>query len=159
MIVSLINQGNVKTTEAKAKAIRGLVDKLITRAKKGTVSSRRLIGSFLHSKRAVNKLVDEIAPTFKDRTSGFTRLVRLGNRRGDDAMMVSLEFISEEPAGIVRKKAARPTKKATAKSDLAKTESARPKQPKATAARQKQLKTTPKQAIRTRTTSPRTTHK
>ena len=152
MIVSLINQGNVKTTEAKAKAIRGLVDKLITRAKKGTVSSRRLIGSFLHSKRAVNKLVDEIAPTFKDRTSGFTRLVRLGNRRGDDAMMTSLEFVSEEPAGAVRKKAARPTKKAKA-------ESARPKQPKATAARQKQPKTTPKQAVRTRTTSPRTTHK
>lgn len=111
LILALIENGRVKTTEAKAKAIKGLVDKLVTRAKKGTVHSRRLLGSFLHTKKAVNRLVDEITPRFKARASGFTRIVNLGRRRGDDTMMVSLEFVDEQETTAVSKSAKKSAKK------------------------------------------------
>jgi len=95
LINALVLHGQIKTTEAKAKAVRGLAEKLITKAKGGSVSSRRLIGGFLQSKASVSKLVDEIAPLFKSRPGGFTRVVRLGKRRGDDTMMVRLELIEK----------------------------------------------------------------
>jgi len=97
LINSLVVHGQVKTTEAKAKAIRGLVEKLITKGKQQTFHARRLIEAFLQNKKAVNKIVDEIAPLFKKRPGGFTRIVRLENRRGDNAPLVSLELI-EKPA-------------------------------------------------------------
>jgi large subunit ribosomal protein L17 len=93
LINSLIIHGEIKTTESKAKAIRGLVDKLITKGKKGTFQTRRLIGAFLQNKMAVNKIVDEIAPVAKSHFGGFTRIVRLGRRRGDRAMMVKIELL------------------------------------------------------------------
>ncbi len=117
LVISLINQGKLRTTEAKAKAIKGLIDKLVNRAKDSNVAARRLLLSFLHHKDTVNKLVDEIAPTLKDRASGYTRIIRLGNRRGDDAMMVELEFVNEEASLNL---ANTPEAKAKAKSDLAK---------------------------------------
>ena len=95
LINSLILRGEIKTTETKAKAIRGLIDKLITRGKVGTLHARRLIAAFLANKRAVNKLVDELSPRFKARSGGFTRIVRLGRRRGDNAMMVKLELVEK----------------------------------------------------------------
>ena len=97
LIQSLIIHEEIKTTVAKAKAVKGLVDKLITKAKKGTLHARRQVLAFLPDKKAANKLVDEIAPRFKKRTSGFTRFVRIGKRRGDDAMIVKMEF-TEKPA-------------------------------------------------------------
>jgi large subunit ribosomal protein L17 len=97
LVNALVIHGEVKTTESKAKAIRRLVDKLITKGKKGTLHSRRLIAAFLQSNKAVNKIVDELGPLFKKRPGGFTRIVRLGRRRGDDAMMVKLELV-EKPA-------------------------------------------------------------
>lgn len=93
LISGLVIHGQIKTTESKAKAIRGLVDKLITKGKTGTLHSKRLIGAFLQNKKAVSKIVDELAPLFKKRPGGFTRIVRLGKRRGDDAMMVKLELV------------------------------------------------------------------
>lgn len=93
LIRSLIIHGRIKTTEAKAKAIRGLVEKLITKGKKQTLQSRRLIAAFLQNKKVVNKIVDELGPLFKKRTGGFTRIIRLGKRRGDKAMMVNLELV------------------------------------------------------------------
>ena len=93
LINALVVHGEIKTTEAKAKAIRGLIDKLITRGKKNTLQSRRLLAAFLQNKKAVNKIVDEIAPLFKNRPGGFTRIIRLGKRRGDDAMMARLELV------------------------------------------------------------------
>jgi large subunit ribosomal protein L17 len=97
LISSLVIHGEIKTTESKAKAIRGLVDKLINKGKKGTLHSRRLIGAFLQDKMAVSKIVDELSPIFAQRTGGFSRIIRLGKRRGDDAMMVKLELV-EKPA-------------------------------------------------------------
>jgi len=95
LINALVIHGEIKTTESKAKAIRGLVDKLITKGKRGTFQARRLVGAFLQNKKAVNKIVDELSPTFKNRPGGFTKIVRLGKRRGDDAMMVKLELVEK----------------------------------------------------------------
>jgi len=95
LINSLIIHGEIKTTESKAKAVRRLVDRLITRGKTGTLHGRRLIAAFLQDKKVVNRIVDEIAPVFKNRPGGYTRMTRLGRRRGDDAMMVKLELVEK----------------------------------------------------------------
>ncbi|MCX6725886.1 MAG: 50S ribosomal protein L17 [Candidatus Shapirobacteria bacterium] len=105
LINSLFIHGAIETTESKAKAIRGLVDKLITKGKKGTLHSRRLIGAFLQNKKVVNKIVDEFGPLFVKRSSGFSRMIRLGKRRGDDAMMVKLELIEKPVVKVVEEKA------------------------------------------------------
>jgi large subunit ribosomal protein L17 len=97
LINALVIHGEIKTTESKAKAVRGLVDKLINKGKKGTLHSRRLIAAFLQNKLAVNRIVDELGPLFAKRSGGFSRIVRLGARRGDNAMMVKLELV-EKPA-------------------------------------------------------------
>ena len=96
LIKGLILHEQIKTTETKAKTIKGLVDKLITKAKKGSLSHRRQVLSFLTDKKAVHKLFDVIAPRTKKRTSGFTRMVRLGQRRGDNTMMAQLEFVDKQ---------------------------------------------------------------
>jgi len=95
LIKSLIVNGEIKTTESKAKAVRRLVEKIITKGKKGTLHARRLIEAFLQDKKVVNKIVDEVSPLFKDRPGGYTRIIRLGKRRGDDAMMVKLELVDK----------------------------------------------------------------
>ena len=96
LIQSLILNEELKTTESKAKAIKGLVDKLITKAKKGGLSVRRQILAFLQNKKITAKLIDEIAPRCKSRTSGFTKIIRLGKRRGDKAMMVKMELTEKK---------------------------------------------------------------
>jgi len=95
LLSALILHGEIKTTESKAKATRRLFDRLVTKGKSGTLHARRIVAAFLNNKKAVNKLVDEIAPKFKDRPGGFTRMIRLGRRRGDDAMMVKLELVEK----------------------------------------------------------------
>lgn len=96
LINALIVHEEIQTTESKAKAIKGLTDKLISRGKKGTLHARRTIAAFLQDKQAVNKIVDELGPRFKDRKSGFTRIVRIGKRRGDDAMIVKMELVEKK---------------------------------------------------------------
>lgn len=96
LINSLVKHQEIKTTEAKAKAIKGLVDRFVSRAKKGDLHSRRLVFRYLQNSQMVNKLFDEIAPGFKERPSGFTRIIKLGRRKGDGAMMVKLEFVERE---------------------------------------------------------------
>jgi large subunit ribosomal protein L17 len=109
LISALIVHEEIQTTENKAKAIKGLTDKLISRGKKGTLHARRTIAAFLQNKTAVNKIVDDLGPRFKNRVSGFTRIIRLGKRRGDDTMMVKMEFVEkkevEEKKAEKRKKA------------------------------------------------------
>lgn len=95
LLSALILHGEIKTTESKAKATRRLFDRLVSKGKSGTLHARRIVAAFLNNKKAVNKLVDEIAPKFKDRPGGFTRMTRLGRRRGDDAMMVKLELVEK----------------------------------------------------------------
>lgn len=100
LVSSLIDKGQITTTEAKAKAVRGLMDKLVTRAKEGSLHSRRLLESFLQDKNLVNKIVDEIAPKFASRPGGFTRILRLERRYGDNAEMVKMEFVETVEAGM-----------------------------------------------------------
>ena len=95
LIQSLILHEEIKTTEAKAKAIRRLVEKLVTKAKASSLHVRRQVLAFLPQKRAANKLVDEIAPRFARISGGFVRIIRLGRRRGDNAMIVKMEFVKK----------------------------------------------------------------
>lgn len=125
LINALIIHGEIKTTESKAKAVRRLVDKLITKGKSGTLHARRLIAAFLQEKRVVNRIVDEIAPVFKGRPGGYTRMTRLGHRRGDNTMMVKLELVEkpakkEEKKKEVKKKTKSKKKKDEDKSDKGK---------------------------------------
>lgn len=101
LISALILRGKIRTTEAKARAIRRLVDKLIARAKQGTVAARRLIAAFLPDKQVVNKLVDEVALNLKQRPSGFTALTRLERRRGDNAVIVEIELLDQAKGAVV----------------------------------------------------------
>lgn len=96
LIASFFLHEEIKTTLSKARAIKGLVDKLVTKAKKGTLHNQRLIHAFLQNKKATKKLVEEIAPRFKKRTSGFARIVRLGKRRGDAAEITKIELVEKE---------------------------------------------------------------
>jgi len=95
LLSALILHGEIRTTESKAKATRRIFDRLVTKGKSGTLHARRIVAAFLNNKKAVNKLVDEISPKFKDRPGGFTRMIRLGRRQGDDAMMVKLELVEK----------------------------------------------------------------
>ena len=94
LTVSVLRYERVKTTEAKAKEIQGRVENVITLAKRGDLSARRaIVSQFPNEPLVVNKLFDEIAPKYADRTSGFTRIVRLGQRRGDAAEIVQIELV------------------------------------------------------------------
>lgn len=113
LMLSLIEYGQIKTTQAKAKAIQGAFEKMLAKAKVGTIQNRRLIDETLNHRDAVNRLVDVIAPACNKRKGGDTRIVKLGNRRGDDAAMVRLEIIDWKPEVAVApvKKAAKKTAK------------------------------------------------
>jgi len=104
MAMSLFQHRMIKTTEAKAKALRPVVDRIISTAKKGTLTSKRQVAKTVHQKAVFKKLFDEIIPQFSDRTSGFTRVVKLGVRRGDGAPMSVVELLVEKPAEETGKK-------------------------------------------------------
>ena len=94
LTVSVLRYERVKTTEAKAKEISGQVEKVITLAKRGDLSARRaVVAQFPNEPLVVNKLFDEIAPKYADRTSGYTRIVHIGQRRGDAAEIVQIELV------------------------------------------------------------------
>lgn len=97
MATSLLANRTIKTTESKAKELRRYVDRLITIAKKDTLAARRQVGETIKDKVVVKKLFGEIAPQFKDRPSGYTRVLRIGFRRGDAAMMSMVELLTEKP--------------------------------------------------------------
>ncbi len=82
----------IKTTEAKAKEVSRFVEKSITRAKKGDLSSRRILVKYF-SKDLVKKLIDEIVPEYKDRKGGYTRIIKLGPRKSDGAKMAIIELV------------------------------------------------------------------
>ena len=94
LTVSILRYERVQTTEAKAKEVRGQVERMITLAKRGDLASRRaVISEFPNEPLVVTKLFDEIAPKYADRTSGFTRIVHLGQRLGDSAPIVQIELV------------------------------------------------------------------
>lgn len=90
---ALLRHEKLETTEAKAKEVRGCAEKMITLGKKGELHHRRQALSFVTDTKVVKKLFDEIAPRYTDRQGGYTRLTKLGLRKGDGAMMVKLELV------------------------------------------------------------------
>src|SRR5205823_5557872 len=93
---ALIEHGRIKTTVTKAKAVRPYAEQMITLGRRGDLHARRQATSFLRSRDVVHKLFADVAPLFKDRPGGYTRIVKLGPRPGDAAEMAYLELVDEE---------------------------------------------------------------
>ena len=91
----LFEHGRITTTEAKAKRVRPLAEKLITKAKRGDLHNRREVLKVIRDKSVVHVLFTDIAETFKDRPGGYTRITKIGNRQGDNAPMAVIEIVSE----------------------------------------------------------------
>jgi large subunit ribosomal protein L17 len=89
----LFMHDKVTTTEAKAKAVRPLAEKLITKARKGDIHSRRVVLKTITNKDAVHRLFDEVAPRYAERPGGYTRITKLGPRRGDGAEEALIELV------------------------------------------------------------------
>jgi large subunit ribosomal protein L17 len=98
MLVSLIEHERIKTTLAKAKELRGWVDKIVTLGKKGSLHARRQAFALLRNEGIVKKLFDEIAPQLKDRQGGYTRIYKMGWRHGDAAPLSLIELVTFSPA-------------------------------------------------------------
>ena len=92
MVLALIRHERIKTTDPKAKELRRIADRMVTLGKQGDLAARRRAFAFIQSHDAVKKLFDEIAPRFKDRPGGYTRVVKFGFRRGDAAQLSIIEF-------------------------------------------------------------------
>ena len=90
---AILTNERIKTTEARAKEVRSLVEKIITWGKKGDVHSRRLAMAEIGDKELVHKIFAEIAPRYEDREGGYTRILKLGPRKGDAAPMVIMELV------------------------------------------------------------------
>ena len=91
-MTSLIDHEQVRTTDAKAKELRRFADRMVTLAKRGSLHARRQALAFIRSRRVVAKLFDEVAPRFRERPGGYTRMVKLGHRHGDAAPMSIIEL-------------------------------------------------------------------
>lgn len=102
LAAALFVHKHVKTTTAKAKEVQRFADRLITFAKRGSLADRRQVLRFVRDRQVVKGLFDEIAPQFKDRNGGYTRVIKLGQRRGDGAEMALVELVGYE--GILVKK-------------------------------------------------------
>ena len=97
LAVAVIEHGRIKTTEAKAKEVRSIVEEMITLGKRGDLSAQRQAVAFLRSKPAAHKLFADVAPRFAERPGGYTRIVKLGPRAGDAAQMAYLELVDHVP--------------------------------------------------------------
>jgi large subunit ribosomal protein L17 len=95
LIAAFVRHGRIKTTKAKAKAVQPAIDKLVNIAKDGSQSSLRRLYALLGNNKEATKSLFEIAKLFKDRKSGYTRIINLGSRRGDAAQMTRLEWVKE----------------------------------------------------------------
>ncbi|HCW01094.1 MAG: 50S ribosomal protein L17 [Acidimicrobiales bacterium] len=93
LVASLIAAEGITTTEAKAKALRPIAEKMITKARKGGVHNHRQVVSFLRDREMAAKLFDEIGPRYVDRPGGYTRILKVGPRHGDNAPMARIELV------------------------------------------------------------------
>ena len=92
MVTSLIEKGRITTTDAKAKELRKVADRMITLGKRQTIAARRRARRFVQTDQAVATLFNEVAPRFADRAGGYTRIIKVGNRRGDNAPISIIEL-------------------------------------------------------------------
>jgi large subunit ribosomal protein L17 len=111
LVLALVQHERIRTTDAKAKELRRYADRMVTLGKRGDVAARRLAFAFIQSRDAVRKLFTEIAPRFKERNGGYTRVVKFGVRRGDAAPLSIIEFTDFSEKAEARK----PRKKRTQK--------------------------------------------
>ena len=93
LVSSLVAAEGIVTTEAKAKALRPVAEKMVTKAKKGGVEHQRQVVAFIRDKDMAHKLFSEIAPRYEERSGGYTRILKLGPRHGDNAPMARIEFV------------------------------------------------------------------
>jgi len=104
MVTSLLKYGKITTTDAKAKELRKVAEKMITLGKRGDLHARRQALSFVRDKEVVAKLFDELSARYRDLTGGYTRIMKMGNRTGDNAPMSIIEFIREGDQEQTKKK-------------------------------------------------------
>ena len=93
LLTSFFNHGRIETTEAKAKEIRGLAEKMITLGKRGDLHARRQVLAYILDEDVVRKLFSDIAPKYADRPGGYTRIVKTGFRKGDNAPLAIIELV------------------------------------------------------------------
>ncbi len=127
LALSLFDHERIKTTEAKAKLLRPFAEKLITKAKKGSIHDRRQVLSVIEDRAIVHKLFDDIGPRFSGRNGGYTRILKLGPRNGDGAPMALIELVEEgasartdaggEETGGRRRRLSRPTRRRSTPQD------------------------------------------
>jgi large subunit ribosomal protein L17 len=145
LVRSVILSESIRTTTAKAKETKRVLEKLVTKARVGTLAARRLVHRTVRDQAALAKLFDTIAPRFKTRPGGYTRLIHLQNRPGDNAPMALLEFVEKTPKGeepkesgekkaekkaVAEKKPAKKAKPAEGGGDQGASETAEKKAPK-----------------------------
>lgn len=111
LATSLFEHGRITTTEAKARMLRPYAERLITKAKKGDLHNRRLVLRDVRDKGVVHALFEEIAPRFAERPGGYTRITKLGPRKGDNAPMAVIELVTEEY--VAKARTARPAQAET----------------------------------------------
>jgi large subunit ribosomal protein L17 len=106
MVTSLIENGRITTTDSRAKELRKLVDRMITLGKRGDLHARRQASQVIRTRQVVAKLFEQIGPRYKDRPGGYTRIIKLGNRLGDNAPQSIIELVEEEFTAKPKKVAA-----------------------------------------------------
>ncbi len=111
LATSLFEHGRITTTEAKARVLRPVAERLITKAKKGDLHNRRQVLATIRDKGVVHTLFEEIAPRYAERPGGYTRITKIGPRKGDNAPMAVIELVTEE---YTAKAGSQPATKATA---------------------------------------------
>ena len=97
LATELFRHGRITTTQAKARALRPYAERLITKAKRGDLHARRLVLAKLHDRDVVAHLFEEVAPRFKERDGGYTRILKLDPRKGDRARMALIELVDRDP--------------------------------------------------------------
>ncbi len=120
LATSLFEHGRIVTTEAKARTLRPYAERLITKAKKGDLHNRRQVLSVIRDKGIVHSLFEEIGPRFAERPGGYTRITKLGPRKGDNAPMAVIELVTEEY--VAKAKTVKTEKSAAAPAAAEKTE-------------------------------------
>lgn len=115
MVTSFFNHERITTTDAKAKELRSIADKMITLGKRGDLHAMRLAASFIREKSVVTKLFTTIAPRYAERQGGYTRIVKLGIRPGDNSPLSMIELVEEELTPKAKKNAPKPKAAAAAK--------------------------------------------
>ena len=111
MVTSFFEHEKIETTDAKAKELRKIAEKMITLGKRGDLHSRRLVLRVVNDKDVVRSLFEDIAPRYQDRNGGYTRILKAGRRRGDNAPLSIIELVPEKGEKTPRKKSSRSQEK------------------------------------------------